>query len=153
MSAELDPWVSYATHEDNKNFLSKSYGDDLYGVADSTHILFNQELTNREKRNFNARGYDVEMFTDVAKLDQAQTRPDALVPVKVPAGKRIEDGIFTFETAELQGTINLLDWMQQPAQEGGAARHLRQDNHQPRPHRAGKSAGHHRRAVALRCRA
>jgi hypothetical protein len=113
MSAELDPWVSYATHEDNKNFLSKSYADDLYGIADATHTLFNQELTNREKRNFNARGYDVEMFTDVAKLDQAQTRPDALVPVKVPAGKRIEDGIFTFETAELQGTINLLDWMQQ----------------------------------------
>jgi hypothetical protein len=111
-SSNLYPWVSWATHEDNKNFLSKSFADDLYGVADATHTFFNQELTNREKRNFNARGYDIEMFPDVAKLDQAQTRPDALVPVKVPAGKRIEDGIFTFETAELRGTIDLLDWMQ-----------------------------------------
>jgi hypothetical protein len=111
-SSNLYPWVSWATHEDNKNFLSKSFADDLYGVADATHTFFNQELTNREKRNFNARGYDIDMFPDVAKLNQAQTRPDALVPVKVPAGKRIEDGIFAFETAELRGTIDLLDWMQ-----------------------------------------
>lgn len=110
-SADLYPWVSWATHEDNKNFLSKSYADDMYGVADAVHTLFNQELTNREKRNFHARGYDIDMFPDVAKLDQAQTRPDALVPVKVPAGKRIEDGIFTFETAELRGTIDLTQWM------------------------------------------
>lgn len=112
-SAELYPSTSWATHEDNKNFLSKSYADDLYGVADSVHTLFNQELTNREKRNFHARGYDIEMFPDVAKLDQAQTRPDALVPVRVPAGKRIEDGIFTFETAELRGTIDLISWIRQ----------------------------------------
>lgn len=112
-SAGLQPWASWATHEDNKKFDSKSYADDMYGVADATHTLFNQELTNREKRNFHARGYDMEMFPDVAKLDQAQTRPDALVPVKVPAGKRIDDGIFTFETAELRGTIDLISWMQE----------------------------------------
>lgn len=112
-SSDLYPATSWATHEDNKNFLSKSYADDLYGIADSVHTLFNQELTNREKRNFHPRGYDVSMFPDVAKLDQAQTRPDALVPVTVPAGKRIQDGIFTFETAELQGTINLIEWIRQ----------------------------------------
>ncbi|HEY1747825.1 MAG TPA: hypothetical protein VGG11_13820 [Xanthobacteraceae bacterium] len=111
-SSSLDPWVSWATHEDNKNFISKSFADDIYGVADATHTLFNQELLNREKSNYSARGYDVEMFKDVTKLDQAQTRPDALVPVTVPAGKRIEDGIFSFETAQLQGTINLIDWIQ-----------------------------------------
>jgi hypothetical protein len=111
-SAELDPWISWATHEDNKNFTNKAYADDIYGVADATHTLFNQELTGREKANFRARGYDIDMFPDVAKLDQAQTRPDALVPVRVPAGKRIEDGIFTFETGELRGTIDLIDWMQ-----------------------------------------
>jgi hypothetical protein len=111
-SAEIDPWVSWATHEDNKNFMSKSYADDLYGMADAVHTLVNQELTAREKANFRARGYDIEMFPDVAKLDQAQTRPDALVPVRVPAGKRIEDGIFTFEVGQLSGTIDLVDWMQ-----------------------------------------
>lgn len=112
-SSGLDPWSSWATHEDNKKFDSKSYADDLYGMADAVHTLVNQELTAREKANFRARGYDIDMFPDVAKLDQAQTRPDALVPVRVPAGKRIEDGIFTFEVGQLSGTIDLVDWMQQ----------------------------------------
>jgi hypothetical protein len=115
-SADLYPWVTWATHEDNKNFLSKSYADDLYGVADAVHTMFNQELTNREKRNFHGRAYDMQMFPDVAKLDLAQTRPDALVPVDTKNGTRkIADGIFTFETAELQGTINLIEWIQQAA--------------------------------------
>ena len=112
-SADIDPWISWATHEDNKNFLSKSYADDLYSVADAVHTLFNQELTNREKSNYNAQAFDTQFFPDVAKLDQAQTRPDALVPVTVPAGKTIADGLFTFKTAQLQGTINLIDWIQQ----------------------------------------
>lgn len=112
-TTELYPWVSWATHEDNKNFLTKSYADDLYGIADATHTLFNQELTNREKKNFNARAYDPSIFKNVAKLDEAQYRPDALVPADTGNGARkISEGIFEFKTAELSGTINLLDWMQ-----------------------------------------
>lgn len=115
-TADIDPWLSWATHEDNKNFLSKSFADDMYSVADAIHTLFNQELTNREKKNFQARGYDKDMFPDVAALDRAQTRPDALVPVDTKNGTRkISDGIFTFETAELGGTINLIQWMQETA--------------------------------------
>ena len=111
-SSDLYPWVSWATHEDNKNFLSKSYADDMYSVADAVHTLFNQELTNREKRNMNARAFDKDMFPDVAKLDQAQHRPDALVPADTKNGaRRISEGIYTFTTPELQGTINLIDWM------------------------------------------
>jgi hypothetical protein len=115
-SADLYPWVSWATHEDNKNFLTKSYADDCYGIADAVHTLFNQELTNREKKNFNARAYDREIFTDVAKLDQAQTRPDALVPADTKGGTRkIADGIYSFETAQLSGTIDLINWMKDEA--------------------------------------
>lgn len=110
--ADIEPWVSWATHEDNKNFMSKAYADDMYGVAEAVHTLFNQELTNREKRNFHARAFDHEMFPDVSKLDKAQTRPDALVPVDTKGGARkIADGIFSFETPELTGTINLIEWM------------------------------------------
>lgn len=107
---DLFPWVSAATHEDDKNFWSKSYADDFYYVADATITLFNQELTNREKKNFNARAFDPEMFTDTAKLDAAQYRPDALVPVVVPAGKNIANGIYQFQTGELSGTINLIQF-------------------------------------------
>jgi hypothetical protein len=112
-AADIDPWVSWATHEDNKNFLNKSYADDIYGIADAVHTLFNQELTNREKQNLNARAFDREMFPDVAKLDQAQTRPDALVPVDTKGGARkIGEGIYEFKTPQLTGTINLIEWME-----------------------------------------
>ena len=111
-SSDLYPWVSWATHEDNKNFLSKSYADDMYSVADAIHTLFNQELTNREKRNMNARAFDKDMFPDVAALDAAQYRPDALVSVDTKGGTRqISQGIYEFRTAELTGTVNLIDWM------------------------------------------
>lgn len=106
------PFKSWATHEDDKNFWSKSFADDLYWSADSIITMFNQELTNREKKNFNARAFDKEMFTDVQKLDQAQFRPDALVPADTKGGtRRISEGIYEFSTPELQGTVNLIGFI------------------------------------------
>jgi len=111
-SSNLYPWDSWATHEDEENFLSKSYADDLYPSCDSIVALFNQELTNREKSNFHPRAYDKDMFTDVKKLDEAQYRPDALVPVDTKGGsRRISEGIYEFKVGELNGTVNLIDWI------------------------------------------
>lgn len=108
----LYPWTTFATHEDDENFLSKSYGDDLYSASDAIVAMFNQELTNREKRNFGARAYDKEMFTDVRKLDEAMHRPDALVPADTKGGsRRISEGIYEFKVGELGGTVNLIDWI------------------------------------------
>lgn len=115
--SDLYPWTSWASHEDDKVFWSRSYADDIYPIADSVVTLFNQELTNREKRNMGARAYDKDMFPDVAKLDAAQYRADALVPVNTQGGSRkIEDGIYQFTTPELQGTITLIDWINSSAQ-------------------------------------
>lgn len=112
-SSDLYPWVPYQTHEDDENLLSKAFSDDLYAAADAIVAMFNQELTNREKRNAGARAYDKDMFQDVRKLDEAQHRPDALVPADTKGGtKRIAEGIYKFETAELNGTVNLIDWLQ-----------------------------------------
>lgn len=111
-SSQLYPWESWATHEDDENFLSKSYSDDIYAASDAIVAMFNQELTNREKRNFGARAYDKDMFKDVRKLDESMHRPDALVPADTKGGtKRIGDGIYEFKVGELQGTINLIDWI------------------------------------------
>lgn len=108
----LFPWTSYATHEDDENFLSKSYADDMYAASDAIVAMFNQELTNREKRNFGARAYDKEMFTDVRKLDEAMHRPDAIVPADTKGGtRRISEGIYEFKVGELGGTVNLIDWI------------------------------------------
>lgn len=113
-SSDLYPWVTYATHEDDENFLSKSYSDDLYPVAEATIALVNQELTNREKRNNSPRGYDKDMVTDLKKFDEAAYRPDALIPFDTKGGTRkIADGVFEFKTGELRGTIDLVDWMKQ----------------------------------------
>lgn len=113
-SSELYPWISSASHEDSKNFLSKSYGDDLYPAADAIVSMFNQEMTNREKRNFGARAYDRDMFPDVKRLDESMHRPDALVPVDTKGGTRqIAQGIYEFKVGELGGTINLIDWIKQ----------------------------------------
>lgn len=107
-----NPYKSYATHEDDKNFWSKSYADDFFQIADSVITMFNQELTNREKKNFNSRAFDKDMFTDVAKLDAAQYRPDSLVPADTMGGtKQIAQGIYSFDTAELKGTIDLIGWI------------------------------------------
>lgn len=111
-SSGLYPWVTFATHEDSENFLSKSYADDLYPASDAIVAMFNQELTNREKRNFGARAYDKDMFKDVRKLDDAMHRPDALVPADTKQGsKRIAEGIYEFKVGELSGTVNLIDWI------------------------------------------
>lgn len=111
-SSDRYPFISSASHKDSKNFASKSFADDLYPVADSIITLFNQDLTNRSKRNLNAKAYDRQMFKDVQKLDEAQYRPDALVPVDTMNGTRkIKDGIFAFETPAISGTIDLIDWL------------------------------------------
>lgn len=110
---DLYPYKSAATHQDSQNFWSKGFSDDIFSVAIVVSTLLNQELTNREKSNFNARAYDPSMFTDEAKLDAAQYIPDRLVPVDTMAGTRkIADGIYKFETAQLSGTIDLVGWMQ-----------------------------------------
>lgn len=113
-SQNIYPWTSWASHEDNKVFWTIGYGDIFYPIADSAITLFNQELTNREKRNFNSRGYDKDMIVDVAKFDAAQYRADSIVEIDTKGGSRdISKATVNFSTPELQGTIQLIDWVHQ----------------------------------------
>lgn len=107
------PWVTWATHEDPNVFWSKATAtDDLAPVADAIITLFNQEATNRQKRNMHPRGYDIEMVPDVARLDEASYRPDALVPFDTKGGtRRIDQAIYEFKVDGLDGTINLINFL------------------------------------------
>ena len=117
-SKNLYPWTSWASFEDDKLFWSQSYADIIYPVANGIVNLYNQELTNREKSNMGARAYDKDMFPDVAKLDEAQYRADALVPVDTKGGtRRIDQGLYRFDTPQLGGTIQLLDWTNKSLQQ------------------------------------
>lgn len=112
-SAGYFPFLSYATHEDDQNFWSMSIlADILYPIADGIITLFNQNLTNRQKRNLNAKLYDKDMIKNVGKLDEAQYRPDSLVAVDTFGGtRRLDQGIYVFQTPELTGTIDLIQWL------------------------------------------
>lgn len=104
------PWKVAHTHEDHKNFWSKSFADDFYPVSENVHVLVNQEVTNREKINNNAIAFDPKMFDDAARLDRAQYTPGTMVPFNSMVDGEVrsaESGIFQFKTAQLQGTIEL----------------------------------------------
>lgn len=111
-SKEIWPYTSWASHEDGQVFWSIGYGDIFYPVAEAAVQLFNQELTNREKKNYNSRLYDKDMVTNVAELDAAQFRPDALVSIDTKGGQRdLSRAVFSLPTGELNGTIELVDWI------------------------------------------
>lgn len=108
-SHELWPFVSWATHEDPFLFWSKAPADDIRPVADTINVLMNQELSNRERRNFNKTAFDEEMF-EASDLDE--WRRDKLVPANTSGGlKELSRGVYQFETPELNGTINLASFM------------------------------------------
>lgn len=107
------PWMSFASHEDSKNFASKGFADDLYPHARIMTDFFNEDMENRKRRNSNARAYDKDMFPNVAQLDEAQMGRDRLVAVDTKGGtRRIENGIYEFKTPEITGTVDVLRYME-----------------------------------------
>ena len=110
--SNLDPYTSWATHEDPKVFWSKSYAKDFYVAHDTLRTLLSQEVTNRQKKNLSPKYFDPEMM-DASRIDEAQYRHDALVPVKTFGGMRkIQEGIYQFEVKELgSATIDLSNWL------------------------------------------
>lgn len=113
-SSGLSNWMSFASHEDAKNFASKGFADDLYPLAVMMTDMLNEDAENIRRRNSGARAYDKDMFPDVAKLDEAQMGRDRLVPVDTKGGARkIQDGIYHFETPDISGTIEVLNYLEQ----------------------------------------
>ena len=109
-SSERYPFITWATNEDARNFLSKAPCDDARPVGEYINTLLNQELYNREKQNRGVRAYDAEMFNDVKSL--ASWRPDQLIPVDTKGGKRpVNSGIFQFNVAGLNGSLDLVSFL------------------------------------------
>lgn len=103
------PFVSWATHEDYFQFLSKAPVDDVRLVAEASKIIFNQALDNIQKRNWNMRAYDADIFPDPSQL---QWRPDGLIKANNLSGKSIQQGIYTFETPDNTSiTVNMMTFL------------------------------------------
>lgn len=111
--SNLYQYVSWATHPNQKNFLSKAYSDDFYPIHEGTARLLNQELTGREMVNNPATFYDPTIYPDVNKLDKIGYRPGLLVPGNTENGvKKLSDGVYQFSRGEVKGTLDILGWMQ-----------------------------------------
>lgn len=108
--SNLYPWVKW--HPKAKAYTSWPQGPahDFLPVAVSMSVFLNQELDNRNKRNWNQRAFDPAVFPDPVELEW---RPNGLVAVKsgLTQTQRIDSGIYTFETPELQGTINMVEYL------------------------------------------
>jgi hypothetical protein len=107
--SELWPYESFATHEDPFNFASKAPCDDMRGICEGMDILFNQALENRQKRNFGMRAIDPAIFPNP---EECEWRPDGIAIAKATAhGKNINQGVYEFQTPEIAGTIDMVQWM------------------------------------------
>ncbi len=106
---ELYSFVAWHTHPDELNFWSKAPADDIRPCADAMNTIFNQALDNRQKRNFGQRAVDGTIFPD---LEQLEWRPDGLVQGDTKGGERnLREGIFEFTTAEITGTVDMINFM------------------------------------------
>lgn len=103
-------WPSWATHRDPHNFWSKAPADDMRPIAETIRILANQELDNRQRKNYGQRAYDPEVFPNGSELSW---RPDGLVAVRAGSSRvqQIANAIYEFKTPDLEGTINLVNWL------------------------------------------
>jgi len=113
-ASELYPWTSWAAYRDKFNFWSMAPADDMRPIAIAMQVLANQEMDNRQKTNWGQRAYDPDLFENPQELD---FRPNGLVAAKSGAWKiaPISNGIYHFETKQLNGTINLVNWLDQIA--------------------------------------
>lgn len=101
---------SWATHLDYWNFLSKAPVDDVVPIAIGLKTLTNFMFDEVQKNLWGQRYFDPEMITDPSQLEW--DRPDKLIQVSVPGGKRISDGVWQFPTGDKSSvTINMLDYM------------------------------------------
>lgn len=108
---DLYPYAIWHTNEDPDLMLSKAPADDARPVAKIINTMINQELYNRQKRNYGQRAYDAEMFPNVQAL--ADWRPDGLIPVDTKGGgRRISEGVFEFKVGDLSGTLDLVTWLE-----------------------------------------
>ena len=105
-SSGLYSWKSCASHEDEKNFASKGYADDIYPHAVAMNDIFNEYMENIRRRNSNARMYDKDMVLNPQELQEAQVGRDALVRMDTKGGQRkISEAVVAIETPPMTDNI------------------------------------------------
>lgn len=104
----LSPWVTWSPVEHAFNLWTPGLFDQIKPVAEAIRINLNEILNNNRKRNWDMRAVDARMFPDVSKLNWRQ---DGVVAANVPIGQSITNGIYTFQTPEISGALNLNQYL------------------------------------------
>lgn len=107
----LWPYVCWHTHEDGTAFASKAPVDDAYPIAITVNTLLNQELYNREKQNHGQKIVDPDIITDLEAL--TNSRPDGIIIGETKNGKSIKDGIYEFRNGPINGSLDLVQYLDQ----------------------------------------
>ncbi len=101
----LAPWISFAApQEDAFNFWNLGPADKAKPVFEAIKVNLNEILNNNRKRNWDMKAVDKTMFPDIKKLDWKQ---DGIIHANVPLNQSLKNGIFSFETPEIAGALNL----------------------------------------------
>lgn len=105
----LYTFVTWAT-EDSPMFWNRGQADTIRPVAEVYRVLVNGMLENIQKRNWNNRAYDPNVFTDPSKLLYT---PDGLAKANwKPGMTSIAQGIYEFNTPDTTGvTLNAIEWL------------------------------------------
>ena len=104
----LSPWVVWNPVESAFNLWSPGLFDQIKPVAESIRINLNEILNNNRKRNWDMKAIDSKMFPDISQLNWRQ---DGVVSANVPLGQSIANGIYSFETPEISGALNLNQYL------------------------------------------
>jgi hypothetical protein len=68
-------------------------------------VLFNEALDNMQKRGWNMKAIDSDIFTDQGLLNW---RPDGVIPVDVPANKNLQTAILELKTEDNSASVERL---------------------------------------------
>jgi hypothetical protein len=100
-------WASFAPYHDENIFWTLSPADDIRPVAQAMFVLLNQELDNRQRTNWNMMAFDPDLFEG----ENLDWRPDGRIMGKKGSIKPLQNGIYQFQTPQLNGTINLVQYL------------------------------------------
>ena len=102
-------WKSWATHYDAWNFWSKAPVDDIRPIAEGMKVITNFMFDDVQKKLWGQRIFDAEIIVDPAQLEW--DRPDKLIQAVLPAGKKLSDGVYEFQTNDNSSmVISLVDY-------------------------------------------
>ncbi len=107
--SDLYPLVSFATHKDPNNYMSKAPCDDIYAAAEGQTEIFNQGMDNLQKRNWGMRGVDTSV---VKNVNQLKWRPDGIIEFDGQKGdirKALVEIQTPENTAQVTNLIGFLD--------------------------------------------